>query len=145
MLTGYSATLGYSAGCLAGSTDGLLWWETRRDPLASYSGILSGMLCGIHWRPALVGYSATRRDPLASRSGGIPTGGRAALAGYSAGSTGELNTGYWVGVWCRSIANANSNIKSNNPSGGEQKRGNKNTCCFTQPVFRPILNASIPN
>ena len=53
----------------------------------------------------------TRRDPLASCSGGILGGihWRAALAGY------------WVVEWCRSIANADSNIKSNNPflSGGE--------------------------
>ena len=80
---------------------------TRQDPLASYSGIFSGMLGGIHWRAALVGYSAgstgellwdTQRDT------------RAALVGY------------WVGAWCRSIANADSNIKSNNPflSGGEK-------------------------
>ena len=70
----------------------------------------------------LAGYSAgstgkgtqrdTRRDPLASSSGGILGGihWRAALAGF------------WVGAWCRSIANADSNIKSNNPfmSGGEK-------------------------
>ena len=115
--------------------------DTRRDPLASYSGILSGIL----WA-ALAGYSAgstgeqlwrdTGRDPLASSSGGILGGihWRAALAGYSAGSTGELLwdtqrdtvgcsggklggihwraalAGYWVGAWCRSIANADSNI-----------------------------------
>ena len=52
----------------------------------------------------------TRR--LASCSGGTLGGihWRAALAGC------------WVGAWCRSIANADSNIKSNNPflSGGEQ-------------------------
>ena len=29
------ATLGYSAGYSAGSTARLLWWDTRRDPLAS--------------------------------------------------------------------------------------------------------------
>ena len=59
----------------------------------------------------------TRRDPLASRSGGILGGihWRAALAGY------------WVGAWCRSIANADTNIKSNNPflSGGEKLQNNK--------------------
>ena len=115
-----AALVGYSAG----STGERLWWDTRRDPLASCSG---GILGGIHLRAALAGYSAgstgellwdtqqdTRRDPLASCSGGIPCGihWRAALAGY------------WVGAWCRSIANADSNIKSNNPflSGGETMR-----------------------
>ena len=70
-----------------------LWRDTRRDPLASCSGELLG---GIHWRAAL------------GILGGIHW--RAALAGY------------WVGVWCRSIANADSNIKSKNPflSGGEK-------------------------
>ena len=109
----------------AGSTVELLWRDTRRDPLASRSG---GILGGIHWKAALAGYSAgstgeplwpdTRRDPLASSSGGILGGihWRAALAGYSAGSTG------WVGAWCGSIADKDSNIKSNNPflSGGEK-------------------------
>ena len=69
------------AGCSDGSTGELLWRDTRRDPLASYSGILSGILGGTHWPAALVGYSEgssgeplwrdTRRDPLASRFGGI--------------------------------------------------------------------------
>ena len=83
-----------------------VWWDSRRDPLASCSG-------GIHWR-ATLGYSAgywagstggwdARRDPLASRSGGILGGihWRAALAGYSAGSTGEQlwrDTGWGRGV-----------------------------------------------
>ena len=69
----------------------------RRDPLASYSGILSGILGGIHWRAALVGYSAGPTcEPLSAGctggSGGIPGGlhWRAALAGYWAGSTGQL-------------------------------------------------------
>ena len=115
MLSGYSAgsihwraTLGYSAGCsaAAGSTGGLLWWDTRPDSLASRSG-------GIHWPATLAGHWAGS------------TG--AALAGYWAGSTGEqlwrilggihwraALAGYWVGAWCRSIANADSNIKSNN-------------------------------
>ena len=111
-------------------------------------GILGGIHCsGIHWRAALAGYSAgsTRRDPLASSSCGILGGihWRAALAGYWAGSTGKRRdplascsggilggihwraalAGYWVGPWCRSIANADSNIKSNNPflPGGEQE------------------------
>ena len=90
--------------------------DTGRDPLARCSG---GILGGIHWQATLAGYSAgstgellwrdTRQDPVASCSGvlcGIHW--RAALAGY------------WVGAWCRSIANADSNIKSNNPfrSGG---------------------------
>ena len=63
--------------------------------VGEYSGILSRILGGIHWRVALMGYSAgstgellwPRRDPLTSSSGGINW--RAALAGYSAGSTGE--------------------------------------------------------
>ena len=102
----WPAALGYSAAYLAGIAGGL-WWDTRRDPLQSRSG-------RIHWRAALAGYLAgstadtlasysgilsgilggiwrdTWRD-LASRSGGILGGihWRAALAGYSAGSTGE--------------------------------------------------------
>ena len=100
------ATLGYSAGPLAGCSGGILGgihWRaalagTRRDALASRSG---GIFGGVHWRAALAGYWAgcagqlfwreTGRDPLASRSGGILGGiyWRAALAGYSAGSTGE--------------------------------------------------------
>ena len=94
-----AALVGYSAG----STGEVLWdtqRDARRDSLAGCSG---GLLGGIHWRAALVGYSAryTRRDPLASCSGGISTG--------------------QVWAWCRSIANADSNIKSNNPflSGGK--------------------------
>ena len=112
-----------------------------RDPLASYSGILAGcsggILGGIHWRAALAGYSAGRtgeplwrdtgeqlwrgagRDPLASSSGGIH---------WPGGILGGIHwlaalAGYWVWARCRSIANADSNIKSNNPflSGGEQK------------------------
>ena len=108
------------SGGILGSTHEPLWRDTRRDPLASSSG---GILGGIHWRAALAEYWAgstgeqlwrdTRRDPLASSSGGTLGGihWRAALAGY------------WVGAWCRSIANADSNVKSNNPflSGGEQK------------------------
>ena len=119
------------AGYLAGSTRDTQR-DTRRDAVASYSGILSGMLGRIHWCAALVEHSAgstgeplwrdTRRGPLASRSGGIlggihwraasrsggilggihwraasRSGGilggihwRAALAGYWAGSTGQL-------------------------------------------------------
>ena len=132
------------AGYSAGSTGEPLWQNTRRDPLASRSGRILG---GIHWRAAR---RDTRRDPLASRSGGILGGihWRAALAGYWAGSTGKqlwrdtrrdpltscsggilggihwraALAGYWVGAWCRSIANVDFNIKSNNPflSGGEQ-------------------------
>ena len=122
--------------------------DTWRDPLASYSGILSGILGGIHWRAALAGYSAgslasrsggilgrihwrdTRRDPLASSSGGILGGilggihWRAALAGY------------WVGAWCRSIANADSNIKSNNPflSGVEKANTTKYILQYPPPT-----------
>ena len=109
------------AGYSAGSAGEPLWRDTRRDPLASRSG---GILGGMHGRAALAGYSAGFL--VASRSGGILGGihWRAALAGYSAGPTGELlwRAGYWVGACCRSIANADSNIKSNNPflSGGEQ-------------------------
>ena len=99
--------------------------DTRQDALASRSGGILGRThwraAGrIHWRAALAGYSVGstgeplwregyRRDPLASSSGGIPGGilggihWRAALAGF------------WAGAWCRSIANADSNIKSNNP------------------------------
>ena len=128
------------------STGELLWdtqRDARRDPLAGCSARILG---GIHWRAAL---RDTWRDPLASSSGGILGGIHwpAALAGYSAGSTGQqlwrdtwrdqlascsggilggihwraALAGYWVGVWCRSIANTDSNIKSNNPflSGGE--------------------------
>ena len=110
ILAGYSAgstdkgcSAGYSAGSAGellwdtDSTGGLLWWDTRRDPLAGV------MLDGIHSRTTPIGrllWWDTRRDPLASRSGGILGGihWRAALAGcwagagpagYSAGSTGE--------------------------------------------------------
>ena len=141
-----SAAKGYSAGCSAKSTGELLWEtqrDARRDPLAGCSG---GILGGIHWRAALAaalaGYSAgstgeqlwqdTRRDPLASRSGGILGGilggihWRAALAGY------------WVGAWCRSIANADSNIKSNNPflSGEEKKTTDKTEA--ENPAVYPV-------
>ena len=99
--TWQAALAGYSAG----STGEPLWRDTRRDALARSSG---GVLGGIHWR-ATLGYSA---GCPAGSAGGILGGihWRAALAGY------------WVGAWCRCIANADSNIKSNNPflSGGEQ-------------------------
>ena len=55
------STLRYSSGYSAGSTGGLLWWDTWRDPLASRSG-------------------DTRRDPLASCFGGILGGGSVATA-----------------------------------------------------------------
>ena len=83
-----------SGGILAAGSTGECW-HTRRDPLTSYSGILSGILGGIHWRTAgeLLCDTQwdTRRDPLVSRSGGIlgEIHWRAALAGYWAGSTGE--------------------------------------------------------
>ena len=151
--------MGYSAG----STGEVLWQDTRRDPPASYSDILSGMLGGIHWQ-AVVGYSAgstgeplwwdTWRDPLAIRSGGILGGihWRAALAGYWAGSTGcsggILGGIHWraalaVGAWCRSIANADSNIKSNNPflSGGEQIQSRP---FLQQGAFR-VLGDQVPS
>ena len=80
MMTAYGLLWGYSAG----STGGLLWWDTWRNPLAS------GMLGGIHWR-ATLGYSA---GFSAGSTGGILGGIHwpAALgysAGYSAGSIGE--------------------------------------------------------
>ena len=108
---------------LSGILGGIHWRAVLAGYLAGSTGEpLGGVLGGIHWRAALAGYWAgstgeqlwrdTRRDPLASCSGGILGGihWRAALAGF------------WVGAWCRSIANADSNIKSNNPflSGGEQ-------------------------
>ena len=98
----------YSAAYSAGSHGGLLWWVlggihrlAGYSLLVSYAEILSGILGAIHWRAALVGYSAgsigellwrgtgilggihwagstgqlllrdTRRDPLASSAGGI--------------------------------------------------------------------------
>ena len=102
------------AGELLCDTGGLLWWDTRRDPLASYSGgilggihwrasysgILSGLLGGIHWRAfsGRIG-ELLRRDTRWDRAGKllwdaqrVILGGihwQAALAGYSAGSTGE--------------------------------------------------------
>ena len=78
--------MGYLAGSTSESGGILLWCDARLDALASYSGILSRILGGIHWRATLAGYSAgsTGRDPLASRSGGILGGihWRAALVGY---------------------------------------------------------------
>ena len=98
----WRATLGYSAGYSAGSAGELLWRDARRDPLAGDSaastgeplwdlaGSTGGMLW-FHWRAALAlaALAGTWRDPLASSSGGILGGihWRAALAGYSAGST----------------------------------------------------------
>ena len=98
--------LGWSAGHPAGSTGGLLWWDTWRDPVTC-CGILSGILGGIHWRAAL------GRDPLASYSGrilggilgGIQLASRSGgtrrdplASSYSVGSTGEQiwrdNAGY---------------------------------------------------
>ena len=98
-----------------GSTGEPLWRDTTGwDPPACSAGS-TGLLGGV-------------------RSGGILGGihWRAALAGHSAGSAGEQLwreilggihwRGYWVGAWCRSIANTDSNIKSNNPflSGGKK-------------------------
>ena len=112
----------------SGILGGIHWRDTWRDPPASCSGILSRILGGIHWR-------ATRRDPLAGCSGGMgSTGeslwrdtGRDPLTSCSGGILGGIHwraalAGYWVGAWCRSIANADSNIKSNSPflSGGEK-------------------------
>ena len=108
--------VGYSAG----STGEPLWRDTGRDPMASRSG---GILGGIQdtRRDHLAGYS---RDPLASSSGEILGGIHSSSSG---GILGGIHwraalAGNWVGAWFRSIANADSNIKSNNPflSGGEQ-------------------------
>ena len=119
LAAGYSA--GSLAGYSAGSTGEPLWRDTWRDPLASRSGGILGIhwraaLAG-HWagstqllwqdtRPdPLASRSAgstdeplwrdTWRDPLASRSGGIlgRIHWRAALAGYSAGSTALVSGG----------------------------------------------------
>ena len=95
-LASYSGILSRDS---AGSTGELLWRDTWRDPLASRLAGYSARSTGEPlWRD-------TRRDSLASSSGEILGGihWRAALAEY------------WVGAWCRSIANADSNIKSNNP------------------------------
>ena len=91
--------------------------DTWRDPLASYSGILSGMLGGIHWRAA--SYSGGILGGIHWRAAGGILGAihwRAALAGY------------WVVAWRRSIANADSNITSNNPflSGGKKQNKQRN-------------------
>ena len=60
--------------------------DTRRDPLAGCSG---GILGGIHWRAALAGCSAgSTGEPLWWILGGIHW--RAALARYWAGSAGQL-------------------------------------------------------
>ena len=73
-----AGSTGELAGYSAGSTGGLLRWDTRRDPLASRCGrILGG---GIQWRAAV----ASRSSEILGR-----IHWRAALAGYSAGSTGE--------------------------------------------------------
>ena len=142
----WRALAGYSAGP-SGMLGGIQW-DTWRDPLAGCSG---GILGGIHGQATLEGYLAGSTGGLlwwdlavsmASRSGGILGGmhWRAALAGYSAGSTDKCSggilggirwraalAGYWVGAWCRSIANADSNIKSNNPflSGGKKEKERK--------------------
>ena len=122
-LVGYSAgpLAGCSGGILGGSAGGLLWRDTRRDTRRD--------------PPALAGYSAgstgkplwrnTGRDPLASSSGGILGGIRSCSGGILGGIHWRAAlAGYWVGAWCRSIANADSNMKSNNPFllGGENHR-----------------------
>ena len=117
--------------------------------------MLSGILGGIHWRAALVGYSAgsagysarsngeplwrdTWWDPLSgsrrvsrqqSGSPVDPAEYPARAAGHPAltGILGGLHwrtalAGYWVEAWCRSIANADSNIKSNNPFKPKEQR-----------------------
>ena len=78
----------------AGSTGQQLWRDTRRDPLASYSGIPAGCSAG---STGGLDYSILG-GIHASSSGGILGGihWRAALAGYSAGSTGEQ---LWRDTW----------------------------------------------
>ena len=117
----WRATPGYSAGYSVG---GLLWWDTRRDPLASRSRS-GGILGGIHWRAALAGYSAgstneqlwrdttgrrdTRRDPLASRSGGI---------------LGGIHWPLWQDTG-RIHIKQNNNIKNKNKQTNKQKNNNQ--------------------
>ena len=123
--------MGYSAG----STGEPLWRDTGRDPMASRSG---GILGGIQdtRRDHLAGYS---RDPLASSSGEILGGIHSSSSG---GILGGIHwraalAGNWVGAWFRSIANADSNIKSNNPflSGGEQLQNQPSSAnnCLNRP------------
>ena len=76
-----------------GST-GELRWDTQRDTWRD--PLAGGMLGGIHWRAALAGYSAGSTGEWIH----LP----AALAGYSAGSTGGILVhcrtplaGYWTG------------------------------------------------
>ena len=74
-----------------------LWWDTRRDSLASYAG---GILGWIHWR-ATLGYSAGYSAGSSGLLGGIHW--RAALAGYSAGplasrSSGILSCSNGIGI-----------------------------------------------
>ena len=102
-----AALAGYSAGLLWWDTTGeVLWRDTRRDPPASYSEILSRMLGRIHWW-AVVGYWAgSTGKPLwrdtgrrihwratASSSGGILGGGSTGepLASRSGGILGGIH------------------------------------------------------
>ena len=88
------------AGNWAGSTGGLFWRDTGRDPLADhFSDHSGGILGGIHWRTTLAGYCAgstgalwrdtARRDPLAGYWAGSTAGihWRTPLAGYCDGRT----------------------------------------------------------
>ena len=93
------------AGYTAGSTG--KGFSAQRDPLASFSAILSGTLGGIHWRAALVGYSAgctgeplwrdTRRDPLASHSGMLS--GMLRRIHWRADSAGSTGEPLWRDTW----------------------------------------------
>ena len=89
---------------------GTHWWDTRRDPLASYSGGILGILGGIHWLAALVGYLAgstckllwrdARRDPLASHSGIL--GGM--LGGIHWRAANKKNGGIYWRAWPAALA-----------------------------------------
>ena len=65
--------------------------DTRRDPLTSYSGILSRILGGIHWRAVLSGIlGGIHWRATLGYSAGHSSGSTAGLlVGYSAGSTEE--------------------------------------------------------
>ena len=74
----WRAILGYSAGYWAGSIGALLWWDTRRDPLPSYSA-------------GILGVQRDRRDSAASRSDGMLGGTHDPLAS----SGGILGGTHW--------------------------------------------------
>ena len=111
----------------AGSTGELLWRDTGRDSLASSSG---GILGGIHLRAASAGYWAGSTGEQLWQDSAGSTGEQ--LWRDSAGSTGELLWRDTGGVWCRSIANADPNLRSNNPPCRVGKKGNTNRRLPTQ-------------